>query len=139
RILTKILNELQGANPKPVMLPLDVVRLADAAPLELDNRQTYPLGRMLLTALQGTESRAELMAVLRKGTRRLGGTDPVARRAAATVLAAAELWTEAKEFGLQDRDIPVNAAIAAESLARSDDHTWATMLELVSSSQEEEK
>ena len=117
RIYMRIVYELIGGNPKAVMLPLDVVRLADAAPVAIDKSQAGPLGRMLFVALQGTESRAELMVILKKGTPRLGGTDPETRRAAASLLASAELWAEAKEFGLKDADIP-RGVIAGRNRAR---------------------
>ena len=73
------------------MLPLDVIGLANASPVEIDNRQAYPLGRMLFVALQGNESRTELMTILKKGTPRLGGTNPETRKAAAILRAEAML------------------------------------------------
>lgn len=128
RIHIRIITDLASGNPKSVMLPLDVVRLADASPATLDNRQTNPLGRMLFLALQGTDSRAELMAVLRKGTPRLGGSDPETRRSAAALLASAELWADAKEFGLKDSDIPRGVAIAPTPDPKVEDDSWEQLL-----------
>jgi hypothetical protein len=131
RIHMRIVLDLNGTNPRAVMLPLDVVRLADASPVDLDNRQNGPLGRMLFLALQGNESRAELMAVLKKGTPRLGGTDPNTRRAAAALLASAELWAEAKEFGLKESDIPRGVVLVDSTPPPVDDPTWEQLLEVL--------
>ena len=70
------------------------------------------LGKLLAMAIPKTDSRTELMAILQKGTKRLGGDDPAKRHATARVLAAAEFWNEAKEFGLSESELPAVTAAA---------------------------
>jgi hypothetical protein len=110
RMHNKVLSDLMWANPKPVFLPTDVLRLADASPTEPNDKQTLGLGKLLGIAVAKGESHTELMKQLQQGTKRLGGDDPAKRHAAARVLAAAEFWNEAKEFGLKESEIPELAA-----------------------------
>lgn len=113
RLYYRVVSELGNyQSPKPVLLPSDVIRLADASPLPLDDKMMSVLGRLLAQAIPKTDSRAELMAILRKGTKRLGGDDAEKRHATARVLAAAEFWNEAKEFGLSESELPTVAAVA---------------------------
>lgn len=116
RIYGKTLHDVLYSNPRSLMLPNDVLRLADASPFELDDYQASLIGRLLTYAVSKTEARTELTAQLKRGTARLGGTDPARRHAAARVLASAEFWKEAKEFGLKENDIP---SIAADAKAGS--------------------
>lgn len=129
RMHTKVLNDLMWGNPKPLLLPIDVLRLADASPTELGDKQTIALGKLLSFAVGKTESRTELMAQLKKGTARLGGADPAKRHAAARVLAAAEFWNEAKEFGLKESEIPeLTAGLKPDAPAQLVEPTWEPLL-----------
>jgi hypothetical protein len=110
RMHGKVLSDLMWGNPKPILLPTDVLRIADASPTELNDKQTIAVGKLLSIAIPKNESRTELMNQLKLGTVRLGGSDPAKRHAAARVLAAAEFWNEAKEFGLKENEIPELAA-----------------------------
>lgn len=132
RMHTKVLNELMWANPKPVFLPLDVLRLADASPTDLSDKQTIAVGRLLSIAIGKTDSRTELMNQLKKGTKRLGGNDPEKRHAAARVLASAEFWNEAKEFGLKESEIPeLAASIKPDAPTKRAEPDWEPLLAVV--------
>ena len=129
RMYGKVLNELMWANPKPILLPLDVLRIADAAPAELTDKQTIAIGKLLNHAIAKNESRTELMNQLKKGTTRLGGNDPVKRNAAARALASAEFWNEAKEFGLKESDIPeLTAGLKPDAPAKLAEPNWEPLL-----------
>jgi len=106
RLYSKVLSDLMWTNPKAVFLPQDVLRLADAAPIKLDDKNLLALGKLLSYAIAKNDSRAELMKSLQKGTKNLGGVDAAKRQAAARLLGGAEFWVEAKEFGLQESEIP---------------------------------
>lgn len=131
RIHTRIVSDLAFSNPKSVLLPMEVVRLADASPVELDDKQTSALGRLLLLAMQGSESNAELMLLLTKGTARLGGTDPDRRKAAARILAAAEQWADARSIGLPDKDIRPGVVLAPLPEAAPPESTWLQNLDIL--------
>ncbi|QDU92854.1 hypothetical protein Pla8534_06270 [Lignipirellula cremea] len=109
RLHTKILSDLSYANPKPTLLPEDVLALADASPVELDERQITHLGSIMRTAMRESEFRTELVEALTQGTKRLGGPDPDRRRLAGRLLAGALLYAEAKSFGLTDAELPEEA------------------------------
>ncbi|WP_254513720.1 hypothetical protein [Anatilimnocola floriformis] len=129
RMYSKVLNELMWANPKPILLPLDVLRIADAAPTELTDKQTISIGKLLNHAIAKNESRTELMNQLKKGTARLGGSDPAKRNAAARALASAEFWTEAKEFGLKENEIPeLTAGLKPDAPAKLAEPNWEPLL-----------
>lgn len=113
RLYLKVIGDLANyQTPRPVLLPSDVLRLADAAPLPLDEKQMSTIGKLLAIAIPKSDSRAELLTILRKGTKRLGGDDLEKRHAAARMLASAEFWNEAKEFGLSESELPQVAAVA---------------------------
>ncbi len=105
RLHSKICSDLAFANPKSTILPQDVIALADASPVELDDKQIGPLSGLLKLAVKDSESRAELLAQLHRGTNRLGGADADRRRIAARLLAGADLQVEAKTFGVPERDL----------------------------------
>ncbi|MFM9961219.1 MAG: hypothetical protein ACKV2Q_08325 [Planctomycetaceae bacterium] len=105
RLHIKICSDLAFANPKSTMLPQDVIALADASPGELEERQIGPLGNLLKLSVKDSESRTELLALLHRGTNRLGGADADRRRMAARLLVGADLSAEAKTFGLPERDL----------------------------------
>lgn len=115
RIHAKILSDLAYSTPKSTMLPQDVLALADASPVELDERQIGHLSGLLRNTMRESESRTELVAQLHKGTERLGGSDPHRRRMAARMLAGADLLTEAKTFGLPERDLRPGAVVPDKS------------------------
>jgi hypothetical protein len=132
RLYGKVLNDLQWANPKPMLLSGDVLQLADASPADLDDKQVLQIGKLLGYAVAKNESRTELAATLEKGTKRLGGTDADRRRAAARMFASAEFWNEAKQFGLKDSEIPAVVAQAkAENPAKLADDAWNRLLGLL--------
>ncbi len=105
RLHSKICSDLAFANPKSTILPQDVIALADASPVELDDKQIGHLSGLLKLAVKDSESRTELLAQLHRGTNRLGGADADRRRMAARLLAGADLQAEAKTFGLPERDL----------------------------------
>jgi hypothetical protein len=129
RMYGKILTDLTWPNPKGMLLPADVLRIADAAPGELTDKQNSALGKLLGQAVAKTETRTALMNQLKKGTKRLGGNDPAKRHAAARVLAAAEFLNEAKEFGLKESEIPeATANIKPDALAKPAELEWEPLL-----------
>ncbi|WP_425619384.1 hypothetical protein NA78x_003124 [Anatilimnocola sp. NA78] len=129
RMHGKILSDLMWGNPKPVLLPTDVLRIADASPTELTDKQTIAIGKLLGMAIAKNESRTELMNQLKKGTARLGGSEPAKRQAAARVLASAEFWKEAKEFGLKESEIPeLTAGLKPEAPAKLVEPSWEPLL-----------
>jgi hypothetical protein len=81
-----------------VVLPADVLALADAAPTELGDRQLARLGRLVDRSLEQAAKPGALFAGLKVGTRRLGGREPARRIAAAKVLLAAGLAAEAEAY-----------------------------------------
>lgn len=123
----KIASELSYSNPKAVILPRDVLSLADASPVELDDRQVTHLGSLMRIAVRETESQTEIVEMLQKGTRRLGGTDEHRRKMAARILAAAELYEAAETFGLNENEARSagQAAVAAEA---ANVHGWKETL-----------
>lgn len=143
RMYSRVVNDMTWANPKPVFLPTDVLRLADAAPAPLEDKQAVALGRILAYSIGKTETRTELVATLKRGTERLGGTDPRRRQAAARMLGAAEFWEEAKEFGLKGNDLPAIVADAkvdraADSAADAYDRFLAQVRDPALSAEERE-
>lgn len=114
RLHIKICSDLAFANPKSTMLPQDVIALADASPVDLEERQIAPLGNLLKLSVKDSESRTELLAQLHRGTIRLGGENADRRRMAARLLARADLNSEAKTFGLPERDLRPEA-VAVEN------------------------
>ncbi|MEQ8789378.1 MAG: hypothetical protein RIC55_24000 [Pirellulaceae bacterium] len=102
RIHAKIMSDLAFARPESMMLPEDVLALADASPVELDGKQVTHVGNLLRVTMRDTESRAELMKVLLRGTKRLGGDEEDRRKLTAQILADAQLYEEAKAFGMND-------------------------------------
>lgn len=132
RMYGKILGELLYASPKAVLLPGDVLALADAAPAPLDDKQMSMIGKLLAQTIPKTDSRTELMAILRKGTKQLGGDDPAKRFTTARVLAAAEFWAEAKEFGLSESELPAVAAAAVSATPEKQaEQVWDQSLALL--------
>lgn len=117
--------------PRPVVLPAEVIRFADASPVELDDRQAAQTGRMLFYAMIGSESSTELMNILQKGTTRLGGADPARRRITAKLLASAEFWNEAKAFGLPDSEIKAGVVLEQQPVAPKVERTWEQLVVLV--------
>jgi len=69
-----------------VLLPDDVLGLADAAPCELDKKLVEKLARLLSKSLSGGGFPDDLVEKLKVGTNRLGGEDPSRRLAALRLL-----------------------------------------------------
>jgi len=89
---------LLAAGRQGIVLPDEILALADASPAELDSRQLALLGGLLARA-QGIVGKPEAMlGRLQVGTRRLGGKQPGYRLAAAELLMAAGMTQEAQRY-----------------------------------------
>lgn len=138
RLHSKICSDLSYSNPKSTVLPQDVIALADASPVELDDKQIGHLSSLLKLAVKDSESRTELLAQLHRGTERLGGDDKHRRRMAARMLAGADLHAEAKTFGLSERDLrpgevePTQPEVAVVPAKRSWDQLLAALRDPIS-------
>ena len=89
----------RGAKPpEPVLLPGEVLALADIAPGELGERQIAALGKVLKLALASGSFVDGLVRRLEAGSKRLGGTDQSRRLLAAELLFAAGRPIEAGAF-----------------------------------------
>lgn len=82
----------------PVLLPEDILGLADAKPTDLDDGDVEALGRLLTRSLARGGGIEPLLARLEMGTDRLGGSDEKKRKHAAGLLVAAGRLTEAGKF-----------------------------------------
>jgi hypothetical protein len=87
-----------GMFPAPVLLPDDVLALADIAPGELNDDLIQRLGYLLIRALSKGNYIAPFLSRLEQGTPRLGGADPARRDLAAQLLIAAGRLTDAGRF-----------------------------------------
>jgi hypothetical protein len=83
---------------KNVFLPADIIGIADASPVELEEEYTQTLGRLLATVKQQGSFIEEFVAALEEGTARLGGDDAKKKFAAARLLIAANSAAEAGAF-----------------------------------------
>jgi hypothetical protein len=83
---------------EPVLLPQDILGLADARPGELQDSELELLGRLLARALAKGAGIEPFMTQLESGTENLGGPDPKKRARAATLLMAANRLVEAGKF-----------------------------------------
>lgn len=121
-----------------ILLPEEVLHLADAAPEPLSVGQASQLGRILRGSLRGPGAMEPVIRRLEQGSARLGGTDPDKRKAAALLLIGAEAWTEAAPFLPQLAATPAASDPAALELhvrqliaqAESPSSTQATALRL---------
>lgn len=82
----------------PVLLPEDVLGLADAKPTELEEADLEGLGRLLTRSLARGTPIEPFLARLDAGTDRLGGADAKKRQSAASLLIAAGRVTDAAAF-----------------------------------------
>jgi hypothetical protein len=82
----------------PVLLPEDILGLADAKPADLDDADLDALGKLLTRALTKGAVIEPFLARLEAGTERLGGNDAQNRRNAANLLIAAGRMTDAAAF-----------------------------------------
>ncbi len=89
---------MQLASGKNLVLPDDVLDLADAAPADFDSLQLAMLGRMLQQSQARLGIPLAMLQRLREGTERLGGKDPARRLAAARLLVAADMIDEARTY-----------------------------------------
>ena len=81
-----------------IIHPGDVLALADLCPGDLDQPALDKLSPLLRTARSRGERFEEMLALLEKGTPRLGGTDPAKRLLAAKLLLTADAAVEAGPF-----------------------------------------
>lgn len=92
-------NQNRYAPPPPVtLLPGDILVLADAAPGDLTGAQLKVLGGLLGRTFESNGGLEDLLRALEKGTKRLGGSDPAKREAAAQLLLDAGRAAEAVHF-----------------------------------------
>jgi len=82
----------------PVLLPEDILGLADAKPADLDESDLDALGKLLTRALTKGAPVEPFLTRLENGTERLGGSDAKKRRLAANLLIAAGRLTDATAF-----------------------------------------
>ena len=82
----------------PVLLPEDILGLADAKPSDLDESDLEALGKLLTRALTKGAPIEPFLARLETGTERLGGSEAKKRRLAANLLIAAGRLTDATAF-----------------------------------------
>jgi len=81
-----------------IVLPDDVLAIADAAPAPLTDAQLAQLGGLLRASRKHVDNPSTLLDRLQSGTARLGGADPKRRLAAARMLAAAGMTKDAASF-----------------------------------------
>jgi hypothetical protein len=86
---------MPGLMPTPILVPDDVVALADLAPGELTEETIQMLGQLLSRALSKGNAIEPLLAQLERGTARLGGSEPAKRADAVKLLVAAGRLNEA--------------------------------------------
>lgn len=86
---------MPGMMPSPVLVPDDVLALADLSPGELTDEWLQPLGQLLSRALSKGNAIEPLLARLEQGTSRLGGEDPPKRAAGVKLLVAANRLNDA--------------------------------------------
>lgn len=80
---------MPGMGPGSVLLPDDVLALADLAPGELTSEWLGSLSQLLTRVLSKGHHLEPVLARLEKGTARLGGVDPARRAAAVRLLLGA--------------------------------------------------
>ena len=98
-VYTHLLNLLAGGRQAPaIVLPDEVLALADASPGDLDSRQLRLLGQLLVQSRENVGDPRQTLARLRAGTKHLGGADPKKRLAAARLLLAAQRVDEAQTY-----------------------------------------
>ena len=88
----------QRPAPAVAILPEEVIAIADAHPGPLDEETAQALGVLLRGTLRNPGLLEPVVAQLRRGTPRLGGSDPGSRAAAAALLIGAEALGEAGPF-----------------------------------------
>ncbi len=93
-----------GGNPNSpfgeqnVLMPDDVLGLADASPVELDDELIASLAGLLSRTKSQGNFMEELVGALKAGTARLGGEDPKKKFAAARLLIGSDSAAEAGPF-----------------------------------------
>jgi len=102
--------------------PAAVVVVADAAPTELDRGQLVVLGQLLQASMRQVDKPEIFLKMLVSGSRRLGGTDPKSRIAAARLLIFAKMMDEAAKYLL-----PLKKVIAEKNLAHLNLHAQYLM------------
>jgi hypothetical protein len=89
---------LTGLQSDAAMVPEEVLLLADAAPVDLTDKQVTTLGQILRSTVARGGDAGNVSLQLVKGPRTLGGTQATGRARAARLLMAADLPVEAKPF-----------------------------------------
>ncbi|WP_425615264.1 hypothetical protein NA78x_005173 [Anatilimnocola sp. NA78] len=107
-LLTMLMQDATG-----MVLPQEILRLSEAAPGELSERNLAQLGQLVRRSLQQAEKPTNLLTALNAGTDQLGGTDAARRVAAAKLLLAAGLVEEATPFlpSLREAQAAKDAAV----------------------------
>jgi hypothetical protein len=98
QVYNHLLQLLNHPEQPAILLPGEILPLADASPKELTPQQLVWLGALLKKSLHFTAQPLDLMARLNSGTERLGGKQPKRRLAAARLLLTAGLLDEAGQF-----------------------------------------
>src|SRR5688572_4047261 len=104
---------LLAGSEATLVMPAEIVAIADAAPQELEPAHLVALGQLLARAAQATDRLDAFMDTLHNGTERLGGENPTRRMAAARLLMAARQFDEAAAFlppiddALEAKDAPL--------------------------------
>lgn len=96
QVYSRLLGLLAG--PQVVVLPQEIVPLADAAPMPLTPSQSNALGRLLKRSTARLGVPEALLSKIAAGSERLGGADPARRLAAARMFLAAGLLNRAREY-----------------------------------------
>ena len=89
---------VQGVRPGHMLIPADILALADACPQPLKKNQVDQLGALLARSLQAGCQVHPFVEAVRGGTRRLGGDDPEKRVHVARMLMRAFRLDAAAEF-----------------------------------------
>lgn len=95
-IYAHVLTTLVSADQ--AMVPDEVLELSEAAPDALNEKLITSLGQILRNTSQRGSQASAVAPQIKAGTAHFGGTDPVKRKNAATLLVAAGLPIEAQEY-----------------------------------------
>jgi hypothetical protein len=97
KVYSHLIGSLQN-DQQVVLLPSEVLPLADAAPSAPREEEIQKLGRILARSLRAVDAPRLVLARLEEGTRYLGGREPERRIAAARLLLGADLIAEAQGY-----------------------------------------
>lgn len=142
-VLTTLVNADQA------MVPDEVLELSEAAPDALNEKLITSLGQILSNTSQRGSQASAVAPQIKAGTLHFGGSDPVKRKNAATLLVAAGLPIEAQEYlpalevarEQKDPELLNLYAVYFDALAKSKQGTpreeaiaqgWRTTMEVLS-------